>query len=279
MDRQGVSLVELLVVLVLASLIASAVTGLLVTQVRVHSANVNRFAQIATLRDAAAIFSAEVRELNVTDSSESDVDVSAPGTLRYKAMRTMGFVCASPDTLALAVTTAGPWIGVRALDENTDSVLVFAGGDVTVASDDVWLHGDARHVSSGWCNDGTTGLRVDLANVSRPDLRRVHVGAPVRGFTVMEIRAYRDARGQWWAGMRRFDKVGGAWPATQPVFGPLDPPGLEYHLFDDAGSATSQPAVAAGLEIAVHPFVGGPNARGRVGALPRIRLAFRNRGR
>ncbi len=270
------TLVEILVALTLSGFVGSMVVGIVVTQQRVYRANVARFGRVATFRDAAALFPSELGELNPHDTLANDFRLLGSSTVVYKAMRSVRFLCQSPDTMRLEVTTTTPWLGLRDIDPTVDSVLLFAGGDLTSQSDDTWLHADAVAVSGGACPGGAPGLKIALRGVTASNLAGVHVGAPVRGYVVAEIGSYRDARGVWWAGMRRYQKVSGRWPARQPLFGPLEPSGLHFEAYGEDGAVTASVTRATYLGVRVTPL--GTGSTGAALPFPEILIAFRNRG-
>jgi len=271
------TLVEILVALTLSGFVASMVVGIVVTQQRVYRANVARFGRVATFRDAAALFPSELGELNPHDTLANDLRLLGPSTIVYKAMRSIHFLCRPPDTVRLDVTTSMPWLGLRDIDPRVDSVLLFAGGDLTSESDDAWLHADALAVGSGACPGGVPGLKIALRGVTASDLAGVHVGAPVRGYVMAEIGSYRDARGVWWAGMRRHQKAFGRWPVRQPLFGPLEPSGLHFEAYGEDGAVTASVAIAAYLGVRVTPL-GTGSTGGAALPFPEILIALRNRG-
>ncbi len=79
----------------------------------------------------------------------------------------------------------------------------------------------------------------------------VETGSPLRGVSVWEIRGYRDSRGQWWLGMRRYRKGGGRSPAIQPVLGPITPDGIEFQYYDRESALVDdlQAVVSIGFTI------------------------------
>jgi hypothetical protein len=271
------TLVEILLALALSGFVGSMVVGIVVTQQRVHRANVARFHRLATFRDAAALFPSELQELNPSDTLDTDLELLGPSTVVYKAMRSVRFLCRPADLARLEVTTSRPWLGLRDIDPGVDSVLIFAGGDIASKADDIWLHADAVVVSGGSCPGGVPGLKIALRGVTASRLAEVHVGAPVRGYVVAEIGAYRDARGMWWAGMRRYQKTSGRWPARQPLFGPLEPSGLHFEVYGEDGAVAANVARATYLGVRVTPL--GTSSMGGAGLpFPEILIAFRNRG-
>lgn len=271
------TMVEVLIALTLSGFVGSLAVGIVMTQQRVYRANVARFGRVATYRDAAALFPSELGELNPGDSLGADLELLGTSTVVYRAMRSVRFLCRPPDTVGLEVTASTPWLGLRDIDPLVDSVLVFAGGDLMSKADDTWLHADALAVRGATCPGGTPGLRIALRGVTPSRLARVHAGAPLRAYVPAEIGSYRDARGDWWVGMRGYQKVSGRWPVRQPVFGPLEPSGLAFELYRSDGTVTASVPEATHIGVRLTPL--GAGAGGVALPFPDILIAFRNRRR
>jgi hypothetical protein len=72
----------------------------------------------------------------------------------------------------------------------------------------------------------------------------------VRGYEVLQVLTYQDARGDAWLGVRQHNKAGG-WANTQPLLGPLAGRGVQFTYLDSAGNSTTQPANVARIEVLV----------------------------
>ncbi len=239
MRRCGFTLTELLVALVLGATVAAAALSVLVVSQRVYGRQVDLADASATTRAATAILISELRGLDASAASGSDLLRVTPGSLTYRALRSLYTTCMVPDLARLTIVLHADFLGVRPLDPEVDSLLLFADGDPMVSEDDRWIHADIREIIPGpICPDGRPGVTVRLAGVPRRNLERVGIGAPVRGAALWEMKGYRAANGQWWVGMRRYRKSTRRWPSIQPVLGPIAPGGLRFGYYDAGGVPT-----------------------------------------
>jgi prepilin-type N-terminal cleavage/methylation domain-containing protein len=251
--RRGVTLVELLTVLVLVGIVGTALYQLLVHNQRLYDEQAERVQVNENARAAISILPGEVRELDAGDPAGSDILAMTASSLSYKAMRSLYVLCAPPDPDSLSVTLdAGVFHGVRRVDPVRDSLLLYAEGDPSTRTDDAWLHADVVSAGAGTrCPDGGSGLTLRLAGLAPAALERVTAGAPVRGFEIAEVRLYADGDGARWLGARTRQKKSGAWGLTQPVVGPLTAEGLTLGYFDVAGAYTTDPDRVARVSILV----------------------------
>jgi hypothetical protein len=91
-----------------------------------------------------------------------------------------------------------------------------------------------------------------LSDVTPAQLSGVLAGAPLQGFSVERLAAYRDARGDWWLGLQDAeDPSGRAWAEIQPLTGPLDPGGLAFSYYSYAGGVTSRTDSVARVQISI----------------------------
>jgi len=252
--RSGFTLIELLVALVLGATVAAAALSVLVVSQRVYGRQVDLADASATTRAATAILTSELRGLDASSASGSDLLRVTPGSLTYRALRSLYTTCIVPDLDRLTIVLHADFLGVRPLDPGVDSLLLFAEGDPMVSEDDRWIHADIREIISGpICPDGRPGVTIRLAGVARRNLERVGIGAPVRGAALWEMKGYRAANGQWWVGMRRYRKSTRRWPSIQPVLGPIAPDGLRFEYYDAGGVPTqiASRIVSMVLELAM----------------------------
>ena len=250
MKREGFTLVEMIVALGLFAVISAATLRMLHANQQMYHDQVQRMRVNATLREAAAILPAELRELDPGDPMGGDLMAMTPFAVTYRAVRNLYIVCRTPSSRQSSVTLYSDYVGDRPLDHQVDSLLLFAEGDPSTAADDRWLHADLTWVAGGECPGGTPGITAGLQGLSPAALESVSAGAPARSGAVMELLRYRDRNGTWWAGMRRVRKSGRR-TQVQPLLGPLAPGGLEFSYFDANGSMTSDPTRVASIGIVV----------------------------
>jgi prepilin-type N-terminal cleavage/methylation domain-containing protein len=248
-SHRGFTLVELLIALVLMGIVAASIYQLLVSNQRIYRQQTQRVELNDNIRSAIGILPGELRELNATDPLGSDIVEMSDSAITYKVTRNLYFVCQNVGNAAeLYVDTAR--IGLRGLDPNTDSLVIFADSVSTKRTDDRWIHANLIRVESGNnCPGGGPSFKLTFfPAVLVSD--SVLAGAPVRGFEVVEARKYRDANGDLWLGSRRWNKSTG-WSTIQPLVGPLEGTGLGFAYFDATGATTTDRAQVARISITV----------------------------
>lgn len=253
--RNGFTLVELIVALTLASVIAALAYRALLHAQRLHEWQAGRVELNTNLRTASLVLPPELRELNPADSIESDILVMSPDSIVYKAMRSLYFVC-GPAVMSSAssgsITVRGDLsYGLRALDPDRDGILIYAQGSAWDPG--FWLHGNlaSAPASGSDCPGGSPGISIALTGLRPPGgLAAVRVGAPVRGYEIVMLRSYRDGRGDWWLGQRALSRSGG-WSRTQPVLGPLAADGLELSYYTAQGALAQVPSEVTRIALRV----------------------------
>jgi len=250
--RKGYTLIELMIGLVLLGIVSGAIYKLLVTSQRVTRAQGEHVDLQTNMRGAAMVVPTELREMNTVvggTADQNDVLVAGGTSIRYRAMRGVGFVCQTP-TIGEVRIAAGTWTGLRNPVAVRDNGYVFLDQNPDKASDDIWQPVTITAVNLA----STCGATPAYALTVFPTvaaLTAVPVNTPVRLYEVMEMSMYANS-GQWWLGAR---SVSGLELAPQPLVGPLDPTGnaglnLSYR---DAGNAvtadlTSIKSIRVGLQ-------------------------------
>jgi type II secretory pathway pseudopilin PulG len=261
MTRRGTTLIELLVVMGVAGILGIVLAQTMRLARRGYDAQSQRIDAQQSLRAAAVVFAAELRELSAADG-----DILAPGrdSIRIRAMRHLAFLCAGPavDLAGATLTVADtPSYGLRAIDPGTDSVLIYQEGDAATRTDDSWLPGRVESVSPSVCPDHRRGpastIRVRLpAGAQSPGAAStIYNGAPVRAFEIVTYRLYQAADGRHYLGQRRQGDL-------QPLAGPLTPHGLDLAYFSRSGQPTTVPGQIAAVEVRVRAATGGRGGRG-----------------
>ena len=246
--ERGFTLIELLVAMVLLGIVSASIYQLLVNNQRIYRQQIQRIELNDNMRSAIAILPGEFRELNASDVVGSDIIAMGDSAITYKVMRNLYFVCAQGVGGQIELDTG--LIGLRGLDTDTDSLLIFADSASNKRTDDRWIHVNLSAVSTGNnCPGGTPSRRVTFApSVVVSD--SIMPGSPVRGFEIVETRSYGDASNNLWLGQRRWGKSGG-WGTIQPIVGPLQSGGLRFQFFDRAGAITADRTQVARISIMV----------------------------
>lgn len=253
-SRVGLTLIELLVAVLLMGVVAASLQRLLHSMQRFSRYQEQRVHLNAGLRVAGAILPTELRGLDATGTAGSDILAMTDTAITYRAMRTLHFVCRPPTPTgrraASFAVAATPRFGVRRLDPARDALLIFAEADPTTASDNYWVQADLSVglTRGNACPGGAESLTLSVRNLPTEALKDVRVGAPIRGYEVMRLASYRDARGDWWVGARGRGKARG-WSRAQPVLGPLAQHGLRFSYWNSEGAAVASPSDVARIGI------------------------------
>jgi len=261
-DRAGVTLVELLMVVVIGAILVVTGTRTLVAsqqQSTFQSAGI-RIRQ--ALRSGSSLLFTELRGIS---RGGLDLRTMASDSLGARRMDGLGIVCATDPTNPdlLTVERFGSWL------EEGDSVFVFREGDPNLSSDDSWLAGMIGPVDTTAACSGSPAQVMQVPEVGAAVLAgQVRVGAPVRSFTYVVYRlTQRDSES--------YLSVREGAGSYQLLTGPLlQGVGLEFRFLDDVGGTATAPA-----EVAVIEFVlrGGADARDQTGELVRDSLTTRVR--
>ena len=246
--RRGVTLVETLVVTVLAGVAVAVAQGSLWRAQRFYRSQPQVLDVQRGLRAAAELLAAELRGL---DPSDGDIVAISDTAITIKVPRALGILCAPPDGASGRVLLADRLtFGFRAVDPARDSALLFREGDTLRADDDRWVRAGVGAVSTAACPDGSPGTRLVLAAAAgAADLAGVFAGAPLRTFEVVRYRLYEDGSRTWWLGQQSY---GGGWSATTPLAGPLRArDGLRLTYTDAAGAPTMDPTAVRAIGVTV----------------------------
>jgi len=232
--RDGFTLVELLIVLVLGSLVLGAVYQTVVTQQR---ATRQTYAIIETqqnTRIGLELLASDLREISATDR---DLVAAEANAIRYRAMRKAGIVCAKDG--------GGSWIDVAVIGEafvRDDSVLIFNdGANPNSAVDDTWLPARVTGVSSGSC-PGFPGAPAINRLTTGLSLSTIQRGAPVRSFTHTGYRLVDEAGGGVLYRMQGADSV-----VVLDGLRTVAQDGLRLLYWDTAGAAIPYTSLASRL--------------------------------
>ena len=285
--RQGFTLVELLIALIVGGTVAATVVGVFRRQQRFYVDAGALVARRVALRDATGIIPGELRSLSpasgdVIAFSDSSLDIHA----------TIGSAVAC-DTLAggeaidlvpgsvpgaITLTTLSAF---ATAPEQGDLALIFDAGADNSTSDDAWSSLAIADVASGrgLC-DGSPFAAAILPGSATTRLRfvlgtrvpgTVRPGAFVRVLRRVRYRFYRAGTGDWFLGYSEWN--GTAFEPVQPVSGPFAPytasgqSGVRFRYFDATDVALPVGADAtriARVEVAAHGAGGGGLSRSGV---------------
>jgi type II secretory pathway pseudopilin PulG len=240
-QREGFTIVELIIVAVLGAVILGAVFQTLAVQQRGmrHEGTIIMTQQNNRL--ALQLLSGELRELS---SSGGDIIAAGPDSIRFNAVRKVGFICFE-DSVGNAMTLYR--LGDQAFATN-DSLLIFRDGDPAKSTDDSWIKAGAGTVgtASASCVGTWTGsTKQGFSGLAAGALSGVVTGAPVRSFERVTY-ALRQVAGQWSLARRG----PGATDTMVALIGPLASAadsGINFHFSDTMGVTIAQANVASSL--------------------------------
>lgn len=241
--RLGTTLVELLVALGMLGVLSLAVVGVLMRTQNAYRSMTAQLDRRQSLRAAAAILPAELREL---DAADGDLIALSSTAITIRAPRELAVLCrdlapGSPGPLSLTLRNA-PRYGLRDPDPDTDSLWI-------LSPEARWVLGDVISVGTAPCADGSPGRRV---TVTLPTSDAFPFGSPVLVFEDVTYRLYRSSEdGRWYIGQ-------GTATDFQPVIGPVTATGLSLAYFDSAGAPTTDGHGVELIEVRVRAATNEP---------------------
>jgi hypothetical protein len=253
--RRGGALIELLIALPIASLLAVAATATLLGGWRLMRRAAASQGSTRELRHAHATFESEVRPLRARD-----LHTLADTAVEYDALLGAGVVCGTPNgaTDRVDMVSADP-ADARGLSwasslQRGDALSLWrAHGDSvssvvehrTTVRDINWASAcTASPWMAAWADRRT--VRLTLADASPSPLV---VGAVVAARRRSRVSLYRSGA-EWYLGKRT--RTGGVWDVVQPVAGPFLSPaqgGMTARVLDAAGAVTLRLDAAAAVRL------------------------------
>lgn len=262
-DREGFTLVELLIVTVLGALVLGAMYQVLITNQRTYATQNANVQANQTLRGGMEALFSELREISPQDGDL--LSMSATG-MRVRASRAPAIVC--------SIVTGGnnPTVQVKRLGRylTGDSARVFIDNDPSLTSDDTWQTVRVQVVDSTGllaCPDGEVAQTVRLQDgFWGPPPDSILPGAPVRNFVRHQYQV-GTYDGQTY--LTRTDENGD----TYPLVGPLNPNNpVTFRYLDGSGAATGTPVNVRQIEVTLRSET---NIRNLSGDLQQDSLASR----
>jgi type II secretory pathway pseudopilin PulG len=228
----GFTLVELLLVLVMATLVVISLQQAVFSQQRFLRQSRSLLERHDALRTVAAVLSHDLREAIVSDG---DVTVLSPDSLQIRSP--VGFA------VACAVDESRQRLALAGLSGRIDRTV---GDSLMIYHPTGWIVTAVRRV-----NPGGATMNCPYAGGSTPDvtiqvfgsIAGVPAGAPVRAFRPYDYHLEAADGAVWFA---RTDVAG-----TEILAGPLasDGTGFLVELLDSLGQVTAIPASAARVRI------------------------------
>ena len=267
--RRGLTLVELLIVIVLLGIVAGGMMGIIVKQQQFYAGSAGVMDTRANVREGMAVLTSDLRALA---PAQNDIYAMGRTFIEFRLNQGVAVVCTLDPTRT--VITVPPtnlaqrngftsWISAP---QSGDSVLIFDPGPKSGTSDDSWDPGQlgAAAQPGATCptTTGLTTLASEQTNGWQFTLQNaltstyVAPGSAIRVFRRVRYELYQEADGNWYLGY--YDCLPGRTPlcqTLQPVSGPYLPAantgtsGLELSYFDSTGTATTVPTLVRRIRI------------------------------
>lgn len=237
--KRGFTLLELLIAVALLGLIAALVYPIVAGQQRLYRTETQRVDVRQNLRAAAAILTADLRELDATDG---DILAMSETGITLRGTRQLAILCAIPAAASTPLLAVRDWplFATRDFNPESDSLLIYYQDP---AGQDAWLPARLVATGRGACADGAPARTLTARLASGVTFV---LGAPIRGFEVVSYRLYKGGDGQWQIGMED-----GGPGSIQPLVGPVTSHGLALIYRDRAGAITAIPDSVAAIDLQI----------------------------
>jgi len=302
-ERKGFALAELVVVLVLAGAVGSAIAITLTRQQRLYRGASELHYARENVRDAMEVLSSDIRGMSVVDT----VRLHADSAIEFFAAIGSSVVCqATVSEIDLpADSDSEPFLsGFQVVPDSGDIAMVYTQSLAGVGQ---WQRyritavgtrslSSSCPVASGFSSQPPVGALPTgfVVTVANPVSEEVKVGAPVRFIRRARYSLYRASDGYWYLGYRRCNAIGASsCGGIQPVSGPYRPyssdprtSGLLFEYFGTTGQrldAQASPLTLARVDITARSESGEqalPGSRSnRIADSATVSIALRNRAR
>lgn len=242
-NRNGFTLIEILIVAVLGMVLMGSVYQVLITNQRVYAVQQEQIQGHQTVRTGVDVLFSELREISPRGDDILGMDSD---TLAVRVMRSFGHVChIDALTRRLTVRTYGRQFSA------SDSMFVFADWNPDISSDDTWIAGSPTGVASGACPSPPYPVSADDQYVFIPDatdvagINPITLGAPVRQYTRFTYGLF-EIGGAWYLGRR----APGA--APQELVGPVRRDGgVVFEYRNALGNVTLDPRAVTQVRVTI----------------------------
>ncbi len=245
-SEAGVTLIELMIYMVLASVVMGAIYSVMITQTRAYADQRQITDARETVSGAALLLTAELRQLAPADG---DLYFIAPESLAIRAVQSTAIVCGIDQVLRRFAL----WNLIGELQDRggtKDSAFIFSVG-ATGQSDDTWEREEIKNFLPavgpiGSCEWTVAQTADTVVQLDKP-MPGVVVGAPFRSYRAIQYGTFLDG-GNWWLGRKTpggtYEKLTG--PLRSPAAG-----GIEFKYYDANGNVTTVPADVRMIEIVI----------------------------
>lgn len=271
--RRGITLPEMMVVLVLLGLVVGGLMTVLVRQQRFYTGTSEIIQTKGSARQAIDILSSELRGISTSTrgGAPNNVDIygMSDSSLTFRSQFGASVLCSVDPTRTVVTLPPRTMAAQNSLTsflseaQAGDSVFVFDQGAQQGTLDDRWWRvALARDPGVGICPIapvGFTALAAEEAQgieivLTDPLAPNIQIGAPIRFFRPASYSLYQEADGNWWLGY--LSCPANICSQRQPVSGPYRPydrpggaSGLAFAYFDSTGAVTADPRGVARIDV------------------------------
>lgn len=270
--RAGVSLAELLVVLVILGLVGTVIMRVVVRQQRFYASAAEITSTRADLRDLATALPTDLRGVSsvggdIYAMSDSSIDFRLTSGISAVCQTGVGFVVVPPATLAsrsgVTTWTSAPVSG--------DSVLIYDEGATSAITDDVWRQYKIIAAPVAAACPTTTGFTATAAEAAAGVKLTLSAalpatspqGSPMVFFRRAHYGLFLTSSGKTMLGY--FDCPAGTCGTPTPMAGPFLPyaasgSGVQLSYYDSTGAVTATKANVARIDVVVRAQTAAPVA-------------------
>jgi prepilin-type N-terminal cleavage/methylation domain-containing protein len=274
-SRTGFTLVELIVTLVLASLVAGATVRLLLRQQRFYNATTELIQTRQQVRQAVAMLPSDLRGIS---SIGGDIYAMTDSSLEFRSVFGSSVVCVNAggklSTVPRVLVKGSALTNWSLLPSVGDSLLVYNDSTSFASTDDAWTRHQITGVSTITSASSTSGCPTSTLLTQAGDLTtsnpsyqltlspaassKIAPGSGIRFFRRVHYSVYKAADNKWYLGF--FDCKTGRVPvcnAMQPIAGPFQPyatngtSGVQFAYYDSTGAVTTTRTLVARISLVV----------------------------
>jgi prepilin-type N-terminal cleavage/methylation domain-containing protein len=227
-NRSGFTLVELTLVVLIASVVVAALYSVLISSQRAFSYERATVRGNQVMRAGMEVLFSELREIS---PQQGDLIAMNDDTVTIRAARAFGLVC--------QVSSPYPVYNVRVRKvgdgfQAGDSAFIFADNDIKLRGDDVWVPTVVRSASTSGNCGGDQAQEMSLTAGFAFAGDSVSPGAEIRAFKRYTYGLMRMYFGETY--LARWEPGIGNY---QALVGPLDEDGLSFVYQDSTGAVTN----------------------------------------
>lgn len=271
-SRRGVTIAELLVVLVIMGIVGGVIMRVILRQQRFYASAAEISLTRGDLRDMATLLPTDLRAISssggdIYTMTDSSIDFRLPiGVSAICQLGAgLGSVIIPPASLA-SRSGVTSWITAPV---SGDSVLIYDEGATSATTDDVWRPYKIIAAPAAASCPTATGFTTTAAEaaaglsvfISSALPATTPQGSSIVFFRRAHYALFTTTTGQVMLGY--FDCPGGTCSAMTPVAGPFLPysattSGVKFAYYDSVGTATTVPTNVARIDVMVRAKTAAP---------------------